>query len=154
MNGVIPSCKIPVMPPIDDIWEDTPNSRRVSTRYRTRWKVALVFDNSTGKPTFKTLTHDLSMSGTSVQKDTDETIGTALTLLLLPPPVDGTPQKIIKLKSVVMSSMAFRGGFRLGLSFVQDPELDKLKAVLGKFDLSGDSLPSDSENEGLPQLLL
>ncbi len=112
-----------------------------------------MFDSSAGKPTFKTLTHDLSMHGTSVQKDTDETIGTALTLLLLPPPINGTQQKIVKLKSVVMSSISFRGGFRLGLSFIEDPELDKLKEVLGKFDLSGDSLPSDSGNEGLPQLL-
>lgn len=142
------------MPPLDDIWEDAPSSRRVATRYRTRWKVALVFDSSTGKPTFKTLTHDLSLSGTSVQKDTDEKIDTHLIVLLLPPPINGTPEKIIRLKSVVMSSLPFRGGFRLGLRFVPDPELDKLKAVFGKLDLSGDSLPSDSENEGLPQLLL
>ena len=136
-----------------DVWEDAPSSRRGATRYRARWKVALVFDGPAGKPIFKTLTHDLSMNGTSVQNDTDEEIHTVLTLLLLPPSLDGTPQRIVKLKSVVMSSMSFRGGFRLGLSFIQDPELDKLRAILGKLDLSGDSLPSDSHGEELPELI-
>jgi len=139
--------------PITDVWEDADSSRRVAKRYRTRWKVALVFDSQTHKPIFKTLTHDLSMNGTSVQNDTDENINTVLTLLLLPAPIDGIPQRIVKLKAVVMSSMPFRGGFRLGMSFIQDPELDKLRAIIGKFDLSGDSLPSDSQGDALPKLL-
>ena len=139
--------------PITDVWEDADSSRRVAKRYRTRWKVALVFDSPTNKPIFKTLTHDLSMNGTSVQNDTDENINTVLTLLLLPAPIDGIPQRIVKLKAVVMSSMPFRGGFRLGMSFIQDPELDKLRAIIGKFDLSGDSLPSDSQGDALPKLL-
>ena len=75
--------------PITDVWEDADSSRRVAKRYRTRWKVALVFDSQTHKPIFKTLTHDLSMNGTSVQNDTDENINTVLTLLLLPAPIDG-----------------------------------------------------------------
>jgi hypothetical protein len=144
--------KIPVMTTFD-VWEESPSSRRTATRYRTRWKAALVFDSSTGQPIFKTLTHDLSMNGTSVQKDTDEKIHTIMTLLLAPPAIEGAPQRIIRLKSVVMSSQPFRGGFRLGLSFIQDAELDKLKAVLGKHDLSGDTLPSDAHGEGLPELL-
>ena len=112
-----------------------------------------MFDGSPGKPIFQTLTHDLSTNGTSLQNNADEKIHSVLTLLLLPPPIDGTPQRIIKLKSVVMSSMPFRGGFRLGLSFVQDPELDKLRVLIGKLDLSGDSLPSDPEESALPKLL-
>jgi hypothetical protein len=52
-----------------------------------------------------------------------------------------------------MSSTPFRGGFRLGLNFIQDAELDKLHAILEKLDLSGDSLPSDAEENALPKLL-
>jgi len=145
--------RIPAMP-TSDAWEEAPpSSRREAKRYRARWKVSLVFDGSPGKPIFQTLTHDLSTNGTSLQNNADEKIHSVLTLLLLPPPIDGTPQRIIKLKSVVMSSMPFRGGFRLGLSFVQDPELDKLRALIGKLDLSGDSLPSDPEESALPKLL-
>jgi hypothetical protein len=138
---------------IPDVWEDAPSSRREATRYRTRWKVALAFDRSTDKPIFQTLTHDLSMNGTSVQNATDEELQTVLTLLLVPPSIDGTVPKVIKLKAVVMSSMPFRGGFRLGLRFASDPELDKLRAVLARHDLSGDTLPSDSHGEELPKLL-
>ena len=135
-----------------DVWEETPISRRKARRYRARWKVGLVFDNSPGKPIFQTLTHDLSLTGTSVQSNTDEPVHTVLTLLLLPPRVDGAPQRMIKLESVVMSSMPFRGGFRLGMRFLENPELDKLKASFEKFDLSGDSLPSDPQGEKLPSL--
>ncbi len=111
-----------------------------------------MFDGSPGKPVFQTLTRDLSMNGTSLQSDTDEKIHSVLTLLLLPPPIDGTPQRIVKLKSVVMSSMPFQGSFRLGMSFIQDPGLDKLRAILGKLDLSGDSLPSGPQEDSLPKL--
>ncbi|MCX7165790.1 MAG: PilZ domain-containing protein [Rhodocyclales bacterium] len=138
--------------PTSDAWEDFQSPRREAKRYRTRWKASIVFDGSPGKPIFKTLTLDLSMNGTSLQSDTDEKIHTVLTLLLLPPPIDGIPQRIVKLKSVVMSSMPFRGSFRLGMSFIQDPELDRLRALLGKLDLSGDSLPSDQQEDSLPKL--
>lgn len=141
------------MMPTSDVWDDAITSRREAKRYRTRWKVALVFEGSTGKPIFHTLTHDLSMNGTSVQSVTDEEMHANLGLLLLVPPVDGAPQRIVKLKAVVMSSMPFRGGFRLGLGFIQNPELDKLHGMLGKLDLSGDTLPSDPEGDGLPKLL-
>jgi hypothetical protein len=60
---------------------------------------------------------------------------------------------MIRLKSKVMSSMPFRGSFRLGMSFIHDSELDKLHAILGGLDLSGDSLPSEPQEEGLPKLL-
>jgi hypothetical protein len=138
--------------PDPDAWEDFQSPRRGAKRYRARWKASFVFDGSPGKPVFQTLTHDLSMNGTSLQSDTDEKIHGVVTLLLLPPPIDGTPQRIVKLKSVVMSSMPFRGSFRLGMSFIQDPGLDKLRAILEKFDLSGDSLPSDPQQDSLPTL--
>ena len=139
--------------PTSDIWDDSPVTRREAKRYSTRWKVALVFDSSTGKPIFQTLTHDLSMNGTSVQSDTEEKTHTVMTLLLRPPPVNDIPQRIIKLKAVVMSSTPFRGAFRLGMNSIQDPELDKLRAILGKLDLSGDSLPSDPQGDALPKLI-
>lgn len=111
-----------------------------------------MFDGSPGKPVFKTLTYDLSMNGTSVQSDTVEPIHTVLTMLLIPPPIDGIPHKIIKLKAVVMSSLPFQGSYRIGMSFIQDPELDKLRSILAMFDLSGDTLPSDPEASALPKL--
>lgn len=135
-----------------DLWDNVLLSKRGAKRFRTRWKVALVFDKSNGKPIFQTMTHDLSTDGTSVQSDQDCELNTDLTLLLMPTTSDGVRQKIVKLKSVVMSSMPFRGGFRLGLRFIQDPELDKLRAVLETLDLSGDTLPSDAEVNGLPKL--
>lgn len=138
--------------PSTDQWDEGPSVRRVAHRFRTRWKVALVFDGSPGKPIFKTLTYDLSMNGTSVQSDTDEPVHTVLTLLLMPPQTDGIPHKIVKLKSVVMSSTPFQGSYRLGMSFIQDPELDKLRAIMERFDLSGTSLPSDPEANALPKL--
>lgn len=136
-----------------DLWDNVLLSKRGAKRFRTRWKVALVFDKANGKPIFQTMTHDLSTDGTSVQSDQDCGVDTALTLLLMPAPIDGVPQKIVRLKSVVMSSMPFRGGFRLGLRFIDDSEVDKLRAVLEQLDLSGDTLPSDAEGDGLPKLL-
>jgi hypothetical protein len=135
-----------------DAWESAPSSRREAKRYRARWKVAMVFDGASGRPIFHTLTHDLSLNGTSVQSASDEKPETALTLLLAPPPIEGTPQKVLRLKAVVMSTSPFRGGFRLGMSFVQDAELDKLFEQLGKYDLSGDDLPSDPQEDALPSL--
>jgi len=139
--------------PALDIWDDIQSSRREAKRYRTRWKVALVFEGSTGKPIFHTLTNDLSMHGASVQCATDEPIQSVVSLLLRPPPVGGTPPRVVKLKANVMSSRPFRGGFRLGLGFIHDSELDKLHAMLAELDLSGDTLPSDPEGDGLPKLL-
>lgn len=121
-----------------------PDHRRKAKRYQARWKVALAFDRSTNKPVFHTLTHDLSMNGTAVQNQTDEKIHSVLTLLLVPPAIEGNPQNIIKLKAIVISSTPFRSGFRLGLSFIHDNELDKLRGVLERLDHSGDSLPSES----------
>ena len=136
-----------------DLWDNVLLSKRGAKRFRTRWKVALVFDKSNGRPIFQTMTHDLSTDGTSVQSDQDCELNTTLALLLKPAPIDGIAQKIVRLQSVVMSSMPFRGGFRLGLRFIDDPEVEKLRAVLEQLDLSGDTLPSDAESDGLPKLL-
>lgn len=135
-----------------DVWDTVHASQRGSNRYLARWKVALVFDNATKKPIFQTLTNDLSESGISLQYHTEEPVNTVLTLLLAPPPVDGANQKIIKLRAVIMSSVPFRGSYRLGMSFIQDAELDKLRESIGKYALSGESLPSDPEGDAFPKL--
>ena len=141
--------------PTPDIWDNPPSSQRINKRYLARWKVALVFDNAATKPISQTLTHDLSMTGISLQYHSEEKIDTVLTLLLSPPPIDNVPQRIIKLKAVVISSIPFRGGFRLGMTFIQDAELDKLRGTIGKYVASDDdSLTSHPEGEEFPQLNL
>ena len=143
---------LPIMPK-PDVWDSNQDSKRKNKRFLARWKVALVFDNATSKPIFQTLTNDLSMNGISMQSHSEEKIHTVLTLLLAPPPIDGVQQRIIKLKAVVMSSIPYRGGFRLGMSFIQDAELDKLQKKLGVYALSGESLPSYPEGDAFPKLL-
>ncbi len=120
--------------------------KRKDKRFNARWKAALAYTGATRKPIFHTLTHDLSVNGTSVQSNEDEPINTVLTMLLIPPVINGVEQKVIKLKSVIMSSRPFRNGYRLGLSFVHDSELEKLWAILNSLDLSGEELPSDPEH--------
>jgi hypothetical protein len=117
--------------------------RRKTKRYQARWKAALAFDSTTNKPIFHTQTHDLSMNGTSVQSHADEALNTLLTVLLVPPVLEGIPQKIFRPKAVVVSSRPYRNGFRLGLNFIPDNELTKLRGVLEGLDLSGESLPSE-----------
>ena len=123
------------------------DNRRQHKRFHARWKTAIAYSTSDKKPIFHTLTHDLSVNGTSVQSDTDERKESLLTLLLIPPEINGVAQKVIKLKTVVMSSRPFRNGFRLGLNFIHDAELEKLWKILNSLDLSGDALPSDAEEE-------
>jgi len=123
-------------------------NRRKDKRFEARWKVAMVFNASEKKPIFHTLTHDLSIHGTSVQSATDEKHNTVLNLLLIPPALNGVQQKVVKLRGVVASSRPFRNGFRLGFNFVHDAELEKLWHILNGLDLSGDALPSDpADNE-------
>lgn len=113
-----------------------------------------MFERSSGRPIFHALTYDLSATGTSVQSDTAEAIGTALMVLLRPPPLPSIPQGVIRLQAKVVSAMSFRGSFRLGLAFADDGESAKLRQVLGMLDSSGENLPSDPDAERLPTLLL
>jgi hypothetical protein len=137
-----------------DVWDETPRSQRTRNRYLARWKVALVFDSSANKPVYQTLTHDLSHTGTSVQYLTEEKINTALTLLLSPPPMDGVNQKIIRLKAEVKSCVPFRGGYRLGMSFIKDAESDKLPAILEMYAISDGQLASHPDADEFPTLNL
>jgi hypothetical protein len=135
-----------------DVWDDTPSSQRKDSRFHARWKVMLVFDSAMNKPRFQTLVHDLSKSGLSVQYDSEIKIHTILTLLLALPPIENIPRKVIKLKAEATSSIPFRGGFRLGMKFIQDAELDKLQKNLEHYIVSDVNLHSDPEAEEFPQL--
>ena len=120
--------------------------RRKTKRYKARWKAALAFDSVPNKPIFHTRTQDLSMNGTAVQSQADESPNTLLTVLLVPPVLEGIPQKILRPKAIVRSSRPYRAGFRLGLNFIPDNELAKLREVLERLDLSGESLPSEPDD--------
>jgi len=119
--------------------------RRKTKRYQARWKAALAFDSAANKPIAHTLTHDLSMTGASVQSHDDEALNTVLVVLLVPPVLERVPQKILRPRAVVRSSRPQKSGFRLGLNFVHDDELVKLRAILEMLDLSGESLPSEPD---------
>ena len=137
-----------------DVWDNTPGTQRKVTRYLARWKVTLVFDNATNKPPFQTLTHDLSLTGISVQYHSEEKPHTVLGMLLALPPIEDIPRKIIKLMAEVTSSVPFRGGFRLGMNFIQGAELDKLRQCLGMYVIPDGTLYSDPETEEFPKLNL
>ena len=137
-----------------DVWDNTTSSQRKGTRYLARWKVMLVFDHATSKPTFQTWIHDLSLTGISVQYHSEEKVHTVLTLLLAVPPIEGIPRKIIKLKAKITSSRPYQGGFRLGMSFTQDSEVDKLRQIIGMYLVSDGILYSGPEAEEFPKLNL
>jgi hypothetical protein len=142
---------MPIME-IPDLWNDASGSQRDGARYHARWKVMLVFDSAAKKPSFKTMTNDLSLTGLSVQYHSEEKTHTVLTLLLALPPIEDIPRKIIRLKAEVISTIPFRGGFRLGMKFMQDAELDTLRQCLGKYVVSDDKLYPDPEAEEFPTL--
>lgn len=135
-----------------DVWDNAPGSQRKGTRYLARWKVMLVFDSATNKPSFKTMTNDLSSTGVSVQYHSEEKAHTVLTLLLSLPPIQNIPRKTIRLKAEVISAIPFRGGFRLGMKFIQDAEVDKLRQCLGMYADSDGQLCSDPEADEFPTL--
>lgn len=137
-----------------DAWDNAPGSQRKVKRYLARWKVTLVFNNATNKPPYQTLTHDLSLTGLSVQYHAEEKAHTVLNLLLALPPLGSTPRKIIRLKAEVTSSVPFRGGFRLGMRFIQDAEIDKLRQNFEIYVASDGILYSDPEAEEFPKLNL
>jgi hypothetical protein len=137
-----------------DVWDNTPGTQRKVMRYDARWKVTLVFDGAANKPPFQTLTQDLSMTGISVQYHSEEKAHTSLTLLLALPPIENVPRRIIKLKAEVISSVPYRGSFRLGMSFIHDAELDKLRQSLEMYVVTDGTLYSDPETEEFPKLNL
>ena len=105
--------------------------RRKFKRYPARWKVAVVFDPTDGKPTLHTDTQDLSVGGTAVVSPYGDLTGSLATLLLARPiRPEAEPAKVIKLRAQVVSSVQVpsMSGFRHGLQFV--PSKDDGLSVL------------------------
>jgi hypothetical protein len=120
-----------------------PDSRRKFKRFRAQWRIAIVLPNVSDNPVFHSLIEDISWTGIAVQSDVDVAKNTVLTLMLVPPVIDGSPPKMFKLKAAVVSSRPSKGqGFSLGMEFSENEELKALRKFLGKFDLSADNLPS------------
>jgi len=110
--------------------------RRKSKRYPVRWKAAVVFDKTDGKPILHTQTEDLSTGGAAIRSNYGDLTGTVITLLLAhAAPQGGEPPKMLKLRARVVSSVQSPAatGFRHGLSFVQsaDDGLSVLAGLLG-----------------------
>jgi len=109
--------------------------RRKSKRYPIRWKAALVFDKSHGRPPMHTQTVDLSPGGAAILSEHGDIEGTVVTVLLAQPPANGgEPPKMMKVRAKVVSGTATRSkpGYRYGLSFLRAPDdgLDALEELL------------------------
>lgn len=103
---------------------DYKEHRRRHKRYPIRWKAAVVFDKSTGRPILHTETFDLSAGGGAIRTNYDDLTGSVVTILLAQPPRrPGEQPRMLKLQAkVVSSSMAPpRPGYRHGMSFVNTP---------------------------------
>jgi hypothetical protein len=137
-----------------DAWDNIPGSKRKNRRYHARWKVMLVFGSASNIPNFQSLIHDLSLTGMSVQYHSEVKVHAILTLLLALPPKEGAPRKVIKLQAEVLSTIPFHGGFRLGMRFIRDAELDKFRPLIGNYIASEDSLYSDPDADDFPKLNL
>jgi len=98
--------------------------RRKTNRYPARWKIAVVFDKSDGKPILHTHTVDMSSGGAAIISDHDNLTGTVVTVLLAQPSSGSkAPPKMLKARARVVSSVEVPPGkgYRLGLSFVAPP---------------------------------
>ncbi len=110
--------------------------RRKSRRYPVRWKAAVVFDQSAGKPVLHTQTQDLSAGGAAIVSEHGDIAGTVVTLLLAQPSNGGgEPPKMLKVRAKVVSGVETRKkppGYRYGLSFFRSPDdgLDMLEELL------------------------
>ena len=115
---------------------------RKSKRYPVRWKVAVVFDKTGGKPVLHTQTEDLSIGGAAIRSNYGDLTGSLVTLLLAHPVRhSGEVPKMLKISARVVSSVQPPGvsSFRHGLSFVRsnDDGLDILAAFLGAAESAG-----------------
>lgn len=107
-------------------------SRRQNPRHPVRWKAAMVFDKSVGKPIIHTQTEDLSLGGAAILSTEKDLMGTTLTLLLAQPALNGTDApKMLKARAAVVSTVQKPGetGFRHGLKFFRSPD-DGLDVLL------------------------
>lgn len=107
--------------------------RRKSKRYPVRWKTAVVFDKTQGKPTLHTQTLDLSAGGAAIACEYEDLAGTTVTLLLAQPAPAGEPPRMLRVRAkVVSSNNAKKPHVRHGLSFLRGPDdgLDQLEELL------------------------
>jgi hypothetical protein len=107
-------------------------TRRKNKRHPVRWKAAMVFDKTAGKPIIHTETEDLSLGGAAILSNEKDLMGTTLTLLLAQPPVNGdAAPKMLKARAMVVSTIQKPGdtGFRHGLKFFRNPD-DGLDVLL------------------------
>jgi len=101
---------------------DPKEHRRKSKRYPIKWKAAVVFDKSVGRPVLHTETHDLSSGGAAIRSDYADLTGSYITLLLAQPGVQtGETSKMFRVRARVVSCVQTppTPGFRHGLSFVR-----------------------------------
>ena len=107
--------------------------RRKFKRYPARWKVAVVFDQTDGRPILHTDTHDLSVGGTAIVTTYGDLTESLVTLLLARPiRPEAEPPKMIKLRAQVVSSVQVTSisGYRHGLRFVPSKD-DGLSVLAG-----------------------
>jgi len=109
--------------------------RRKNKRFPVRWKTAVVFDKSHGKPTLHTQTVDLSTGGAAIVTEHGDIAGATVTLLLAQPPRDGdAAPRMLKVRAEVVSCVENkqRTGYRHGLRFLRAPDdgLDLLEELL------------------------
>ncbi len=115
---------------------DNKEHRRKSKRYSVRWKAAVVFDKTEGKPVLHTQTQDLSISGTAIYTVYGDLKGSFVTLLLAcPVRQSGEVPTMLKVRSRVVSTVKLPriSAFRHGLNFVplNDDSLRILAEYLG-----------------------
>jgi hypothetical protein len=129
-----------------------PDRRRKFNRYRTRWKVAVVFDQTDGRPTLHTETRDLSAGGAAIVSTYGDLTGSLVTLLMARPTRPGVePPKLIKLKAQVVSSIHVPSmpGYRHGLRFIPSPG-DGLSLLAGVISAAESAQRSAAQTDARP----
>lgn len=130
-------------------------TRRKNKRHPVRWKAAMVFDKSVGKPIIHTQTEDLSLGGAAIISNEKDLMGTTLTLLLAQPAVNGDDApKMLKARAAVVSTVQKPGetGFRHGLKFFRSPDdgLDVLLRHLQDAEPAPTAAPAPSTPAAAP----
>lgn len=93
---------------------------RKNPRYPLHWKVAIVYHDTDGRPTFHGITHEISLSGLSVLTDHNIFTEDVVTLLLAVPPLhQGLGNKIVEVRARMAYTVHSAGHdqFRIGLHF-------------------------------------
>lgn len=84
------------------------------------WKVAIVYDETDGRPAFHGVTHEISLAGLSLLTDHNLFAEEAITLLLVIPPKHlGQRNKIVEIRARMTYTVHSSGHdqFRIGLRF-------------------------------------